>query len=46
MSYDLLALDTAIVNTALPSAKGTLGFFTHDRQWTVTAYALAFGACA
>jgi MFS family permease len=31
------------VNVALPSAQTALGFSTADRQWVVTAYALAFG---
>src|ERR1700689_3964488 len=39
----MVVLDTAIVNIALPSAQRALGFSTADRQWGVTAYALAFG---
>jgi EmrB/QacA subfamily drug resistance transporter len=40
----MVVLDTAIVNIALPSAQRALGFATADRQWVVTAYALAFGS--
>jgi EmrB/QacA subfamily drug resistance transporter len=32
------------VNIALPSAQRSLHFATVDRQWVVTAYALAFGS--
>ncbi|SEG91839.1 drug resistance transporter, EmrB/QacA subfamily [Actinacidiphila yanglinensis] len=37
-------LDTTVVNIALPSAQADLGFGDSDRQWVVTAYALAFGS--
>ncbi|RPE37589.1 EmrB/QacA subfamily drug resistance transporter [Streptomyces sp. Ag109_O5-1] len=37
-------LDGSIVNIALPSAQHDLGFSDADRQWVVTAYALAFGS--
>src|SRR5260370_15874952 len=37
-------LDVTIVNIALPSAQRALHFSTVDRQWVVTAYALAFGS--
>ncbi|MFF2331329.1 MULTISPECIES: MFS transporter [unclassified Streptomyces] len=37
-------LDTTVVNIALPSAQADLGFGDGDRQWIVTAYALAFGS--
>src|ERR1700730_15083345 len=37
-------LDATIVNIALPSAQHALGFPNADRQWVVTAYALAFGS--
>ncbi|SNY31369.1 MFS transporter [Paractinoplanes atraurantiacus] len=40
----MVVLDGSIVNIALPSAQAGLGFSTEDRQWIVTAYALAFGA--
>ena len=40
----MVVLDATIVNIALPSAQRTLGFSTVDRQWVVTAYALAFGS--
>ena len=40
----MVVLDATIVNIALPSAQRALGFTTVDRQWVVTAYALAFGS--
>lgn len=40
----MVILDASIVNIALPSAQEALGFSIDDRQWVVTAYALAFGA--
>jgi len=40
----MVVLDATIVNIALPSAQRDLGFSTVDRQWVVTAYALAFGS--
>src|SRR6478735_6952372 len=40
----MVVLDATIVNIALPSAQRALGFSNTDRQWVVTAYALAFGA--
>jgi EmrB/QacA subfamily drug resistance transporter len=40
----LVVLDVTIVNIALPSAQRDLGFSDDDRQWIVTAYALAFGS--
>jgi EmrB/QacA subfamily drug resistance transporter len=39
----MVVLDATIVNIALPSAQRALGFSTTDRQWVITAYALAFG---
>nr|WP_246406102.1 MFS transporter [Modestobacter versicolor] len=39
----MVVLDATIVNIALPSAQADLGFGDADRQWVVTAYALAFG---
>jgi EmrB/QacA subfamily drug resistance transporter len=39
----MVVLDATIVNIALPSAQVDLGFGNADRQWVVTAYALAFG---
>ncbi len=39
----MVVLDGTIVNIALPSAQRDLGFSNADRQWVVTAYALAFG---
>src|SRR5437763_885025 len=40
----MVVLDVTIVNIALPSAQHSLHFSTVDRQWVVTAYALAFGS--
>src|ERR1700681_3058121 len=40
----MVLLDATIVNIALPSAQRALGFPNSDRQWVVTAYALAFGS--
>ncbi|MFF7249121.1 MFS transporter [Embleya sp. NPDC008237] len=39
-----VVLDATIVNIALPSAQRDLGFSDGNRQWVVTAYALAFGS--
>ncbi|WP_406101781.1 MFS transporter [Streptomyces sp. NBC_01003] len=40
----MVVLDATIVNIALPSAQQDLGFSDGNRQWIVTAYALAFGS--
>ncbi len=40
----MVVLDATIVNIALPSAQVALGFDNSQRQWVVTAYALAFGS--
>ena len=40
----MVVLDSTVVNIALPSAQRSLGFPNSDRQWVVTAYALAFGS--
>jgi EmrB/QacA subfamily drug resistance transporter len=40
----MVVLDATIVNIALPSAQRALVFSNVDRQWVVTAYALAFGS--
>lgn len=40
----MVVLDVTIVNIALPSAQHDLGFSDDDRQWVITAYALAFGS--
>ncbi|WP_236809137.1 MFS transporter [Amycolatopsis albispora] len=39
----LVVLDGTIVNIALPSAQQALGLTDANRQWAITAYALAFG---
>lgn len=40
----MVVLDATIVNIALPSAQQDLHFSDGNRQWIVTAYALAFGS--
>jgi EmrB/QacA subfamily drug resistance transporter len=40
----MVVLDATVVNIALPSAQRDLGFADGNRQWIVTAYALAFGS--
>src|SRR5438477_9680722 len=40
----MVILDATVVNIALPSAQHALGFSNANRQWIVTAYALAFGS--
>lgn len=40
----MVVLDATVVNIALPSAQKALGFSDADRQWVITAYALAFGS--
>lgn len=40
----MVVLDSTIVNIAMLAAQADLGFSDHDRQWLVTAYALAFGS--
>ena len=39
----MIALDATIVSIALPSAQRALGASDAERQWMLTAYALAFG---
>ncbi len=39
----MVVLDATIVNIALPSAQVDLGISDGNRQWVITAYALAFG---
>ncbi|GLY14729.1 MFS transporter [Kineosporia rhizophila] len=40
----MVVLDASIVNIALPSAQADLNISDANRQWVLTAYALAFGA--
>jgi EmrB/QacA subfamily drug resistance transporter len=40
----MIVLDITIMNIALPSAQRALHFSNVDRQWVITAYALAFGS--
>jgi EmrB/QacA subfamily drug resistance transporter len=39
----MVVLDATIVNIALPSAQQDLGISDANKQWVITAYALAFG---
>ncbi|WP_432138493.1 MULTISPECIES: MFS transporter [unclassified Streptomyces] len=39
----MVVLDATIVNIAMPSAQHDLGISEGNKQWVVTAYALAFG---
>ncbi|WEB42088.1 MFS transporter [Streptomyces yunnanensis] len=39
----MVVLDSTIVNIALPSAQKALDISDANRQWVITAYALAFG---
>jgi EmrB/QacA subfamily drug resistance transporter len=43
MAQFVTILDAAIVNVALPSIQGDLGFSQEDLQWVVTAYTIFFG---
>jgi EmrB/QacA subfamily drug resistance transporter len=40
----MVLLDATVINIALPQAQRDLHFSTGNRQWVVTAYALAFGS--
>lgn len=40
----MVVLDTTIIAVALPDAQAGLGFSNAGRQWTITAYTLAFGS--
>jgi EmrB/QacA subfamily drug resistance transporter len=40
----MVVVDVTVVNIALPSAQRSLHFSATDRQWVITAYALAFGS--
>jgi EmrB/QacA subfamily drug resistance transporter len=40
----MVVLDATVVNIALPSAQKALEFSNDQRQWIITAYALAFGS--
>ncbi|MFI9630617.1 MFS transporter [Streptomyces sp. NPDC052042] len=40
----MVALDSTIVNIALPTAQADLNISDGNRQWAITAYALAFGS--
>ncbi|NMN95925.1 MFS transporter [Antrihabitans stalactiti] len=44
LSQLMVVLDATVVNIALPAAQHSLGFSDANRQWVVTAYALAFGS--
>ncbi|MBW4077490.1 MAG: MFS transporter [Acidobacteria bacterium] len=40
----MVALDATVINIALPRAQLDLNFSSANRQWLITAYALAFGS--
>ncbi len=40
----MVALDATVINIALPHAQRDLHFSLANRQWPITAYALAFGS--
>jgi EmrB/QacA subfamily drug resistance transporter len=40
----MVALDSTVINIALPRAQHDLGFSDSARPWAITAYALAFGS--
>ena len=40
----MVALDATVINIALPHAQSDLHFSSANRQWVITAYALAFGS--
>ncbi len=40
----MVALDVTVINIALPRAQVDLNFSSANRQWLITAYALAFGS--
>jgi EmrB/QacA subfamily drug resistance transporter len=39
----MVVLDVSVVNVALPSIQGALGFSASNLEWVVNAYALTFG---
>src|SRR3954467_12524804 len=41
--FMMIILDSTIVNVALPSIQGDLGFSQSDLAWVVNAYLIAFG---
>ncbi len=44
ISQLMVALDATVINIALPRAQVDLNFSPANRQWLITAYALAFGS--
>jgi EmrB/QacA subfamily drug resistance transporter len=40
----MIALDTTVMNIALPSVQADLHYADADREWIITAYSLAFGS--
>jgi EmrB/QacA subfamily drug resistance transporter len=40
----MISLDATVINIALPRAQADLHFSSANRQWLITAYALAFGS--
>ena len=39
----MVTLDATVINIALPKAQAALHFSNGNRQWLITAYAVAFG---
>jgi EmrB/QacA subfamily drug resistance transporter len=44
MAQLMVALDATVINIALPKAQVALHFTNANRQWLISAYALAFGS--
>ncbi|MBU6514848.1 MAG: MFS transporter [Acidobacteriota bacterium] len=44
VSQLMVALDSTVINIALPRAQVDLNFSVANRQWLITAYALSFGS--
>ena len=40
----MVTLDATVINIALPKAQAALHFSNGNRQWLITAYAVAFGS--
>jgi len=44
LAQAIVAIDSTVMNVALPTMQATFGFADEARHWVITAYALAFGA--
>ncbi|MFT2753609.1 MFS transporter [Clavibacter sp. Sh2088] len=44
LAQAMLAIDSTVMNVALPAMQAELGFADGARHWVITAYALTFGA--